>query len=167
MELVERALVEQAAKKSGLVWVSVGGGPARGLWHVWHDGAVHVVGEGEEQPLHGLASVGEAVVTARSKDTGGRIVSWPVGVSALEAGSSEWAAAAGALRARRLNAVSLETLLERWAASSFVLRLAASGPVLPLPDSSLSAPPVASGATTGGRTVAGVPRLLRRRGSRH
>lgn len=46
-----RALVEEATKKSGLIWVR-GTGPARALWHVWHEGAAHLVGDGPgEQPL--------------------------------------------------------------------------------------------------------------------
>ncbi|MFD5348029.1 hypothetical protein ACFWJY_30855, partial [Streptomyces anulatus] len=73
-DLLERALVEEATKKSGLVWVR-GDGPARAVWHVWHDGAAHLVGGGPgEQPLpEGLADGGRAEVTVRSKDKGGRI----------------------------------------------------------------------------------------------
>lgn len=37
--LLDRALIEEATKKSGLIWVRGATGPARALWHVWHDGA--------------------------------------------------------------------------------------------------------------------------------
>lgn len=43
--LLGRALVEEATKKSGLIWVR-GTGPARALWHVWHEGAAVLVGDG-------------------------------------------------------------------------------------------------------------------------
>ncbi|NEE53039.1 hypothetical protein G3M55_51635, partial [Streptomyces sp. SID8455] len=49
--LLEKALVEEATKKSGLIWVRAAG-PARAVWHVWHEGAAHLVGDGPgEQPL--------------------------------------------------------------------------------------------------------------------
>ncbi len=35
-ELLDRALAEEATKKSGLVWVRASG-PARAVWHVWHE----------------------------------------------------------------------------------------------------------------------------------
>ncbi len=81
-ELLDRALVEEATKKSGLIWVQGPGSPARALWHVWHEGAACVVGDGPgEQPLPGLADGAEAEVTVRSKDKGagwspGRRGSW-------------------------------------------------------------------------------------------
>ena len=65
-ELLDRALVEESAKKSGLVWVSTGSGGDRAVWHVWHEGAVVVVGEGAEQPLHGWAQGDAVTVTVRS-----------------------------------------------------------------------------------------------------
>lgn len=44
-ELLDRALIEEASKKSGLIWVRGAGAPAaRALWHVWHEGAVCVIG---------------------------------------------------------------------------------------------------------------------------
>jgi hypothetical protein len=63
-ELLDQALVEEATKKSGLIWVrgiSVPAPsgpddevPAQALWHVWHDGAACLVGDGPgEQPLRG------------------------------------------------------------------------------------------------------------------
>ena len=45
-ELLDRALIEEASKKSGLIWVEAPGVPARPLWHVWHEGAACVVGDG-------------------------------------------------------------------------------------------------------------------------
>lgn len=45
-ELLDQALVEEATKKSGLIWVRGPEGPARALWHVWHEGAACLVGDG-------------------------------------------------------------------------------------------------------------------------
>ncbi|HET6636726.1 MAG TPA: hypothetical protein VFH77_17045, partial [Streptomyces sp.] len=63
MTPLEAALVEEAAKKSALLWVRGPDGPARALWHVWHDGAACVIGDGPgEQPLPGLTDGGPAEV---------------------------------------------------------------------------------------------------------
>ncbi|NGO70044.1 hypothetical protein [Streptomyces boncukensis] len=181
---LDRALVEEATKKSGLIWVRGPQGPARALWHVWHEGAAHVVGAadaadaagaagavpgGGEQPLEGLAlsDGGTATVTVRSKDKGGRLVTWPAHVRELAPGSTEWEAAAAELKGKRLNAPDAETVTERWARECRVLRLEPAGPVREkpgaMPDASHAAPPLPSGAVTRRPMPAGVPRLLFRR----
>ncbi|WP_328922392.1 hypothetical protein [Streptomyces griseoaurantiacus] len=177
-ELLARALVEEATKKSGLIWVRAGGlaadgedeaapGPARALWHVWHEGAACVVGDGPgEQPLPGLADGGEAVVTVRSKDKGGRIASWPAKVVELAPGSAAWEAAVGELKGKRLNAADGETMPERWRRECRVLRLEPAGSSAELPSSSLAAAPVETPVTTREPVPAALPRLLWRRGRR-
>ena len=98
-ELLDRALIEEASKKSGLIWVEAPGVPARPLWHVWHEGAACVVGDGPgEQPLTGLADGARAEVTVRSKDKGGRLVTWTATVRELASGSEEWTAAVDGLK---------------------------------------------------------------------
>src|ERR1700752_4985840 len=112
-QLLDRALVEEATKKSGLIWVRSSGvpahetpgteAPAQALWHVWHDGAACLVGDGPgEQPLPGLVDGGNAVVTVRSKDKGGRLVAWTARVAELAAGSPAWEATVAELRGKRL-----------------------------------------------------------------
>ncbi len=161
--LFERALVEEATKKSGLIWVEAPGGPARPLWHVWHEGAACVVGDGPgEQPLTGLADGGGAVVTVRSKDKGGRLVTWEAAVVQLAPGSPEWDAAVAELKGKRLNARDGEAVPERWSRECRVLRLEPSGGTSPLPDSSLAAPPLPTPATTRRPVPAALPRLLRK-----
>jgi hypothetical protein len=172
VELLDRALVEESAKKSGLLWVRLPDGTDRPLWQVWHDGAVLVVGEGAEQPLHGLAGGQSTVLTARSKDKGGRLVSWPVTVTELAPGGEAWTAAVAELKAKRLNSPDHESVTERWAAESRVLRLVpADGPVQgpgALPEDSHAAAPLPTTATTREPIPAALPRLLfgrkRRRG---
>ena len=153
---VERALIEEASRKSALVWVRGPAGPARALWHVWHEGAVWLLGGPGEQPLDGLglAEGGTATVTCRSKDQGGRLVAWPARVREPAPGSAEWAAAVAALAAARLNAAEAdaEALAARWARECRVLCLEPAGPPgqAPgrMPADGAAAPPLPSPATT-------------------
>ncbi|CAK7281197.1 hypothetical protein [Streptomyces misionensis] len=164
-ELLDRALIEEAAKKSGLVWVAgAGAGAARALWHVWHEGAVCLVGDGPgEQPLTGLADGARAEVTVRSKDKGGRLVSFPATVTELSAGTPEWEATVGELKGKRLNAPDAERMPDRWARECRVLRLVPAGPVAPLPAGDLARRPVPTPATTRRPVPAALPRLLAKR----
>ncbi|MGW0703942.1 hypothetical protein ACWD0A_32510 [Streptomyces sp. NPDC002867] len=158
-----QALVEEATKKSGLIWVR-GDGPARALWHVWHEGAAHVVGDGPgEQPLPGLTDGGTAEVTVRSKDKGGRLVAWTAAVRELAPGTEAWEGAVGELKGKRLNAPDAERMTERWARECRVLRLEPRGTTNELPDDSLSAPPLPSPAVTRRPIPAALPRLLLKR----
>ncbi|MGV9497017.1 hypothetical protein ACWDQ0_01905 [Streptomyces sp. NPDC003642] len=160
-ELLRQALVEEATKKSGLIWVQGPEGPARALWHVWHEGGACLVGDGPgEQPLAGLTDGAEARVTVRSKDKGGRLVSWSARIVQLAPGSVAWQAAVGELKGKRLNAPDGEAMTDRWARECRVLRLEPTGATAPLPDGSLSEPPLPTPATTRRPVPAGLPRLL-------
>ncbi|MCX4513078.1 hypothetical protein OHA27_22745 [Streptomyces sp. NBC_01619] len=161
--LLGRALVEEATKKSGLIWVR-GSGPARALWHVWHEGAAHVVGDGPgEQPLPELADGSTAEITVRSKDKGGRLVAWTAAVTELPPGSEAWEAAVAELKGKRLNAPDGERMTERWAQECRVLRLEPRESTTEHPQGSLSAVPLPSPATTRRPVPAALPRLLLRR----
>ncbi|WP_175409217.1 hypothetical protein [Streptomyces sp. TRM64462] len=162
--LLGLALVEEATKKSALVWVR-GDGPAQALWHVWLDGAAYVVGDGPgEQPLPGGLVDGEvAEVTVRSKDKGGRIVAWTADVSEPAPDSDAWRAAVDELKGKRLNAPDAETISDRWARECRVLRLTPRDASTDLPDGSLAAVPLPTGATTRRPAPAALPRLLFRR----
>lgn len=162
-ELLGQALVEEATKKSGLIWVQ-GDGPARALWHVWHEGAACLVGDGPgEQPLPGLTDGGTASVTVRSKDKGGRLVAWTAQVVELAPESPEWEAAVAELKGKRLNAPDGEAMPERWARECRVLRLEPRDVTTAMPDGSLAAPPLPTPATTRRPVPAALPRLLFRR----
>ncbi|MER6348496.1 hypothetical protein ACWC10_23255 [Streptomyces sp. NPDC001595] len=166
-ELLDRALVEEATKKSGLVWVKGPGVPARALWHAWQDGAACVVGDGPgEQPLPGLADGVTAEVTVRSKDKGGRVVVWTATVAELAPGSEAWEAAVAELKGKRLNAPDGEAMPERWRRECRVLRLEPTGTTLPLPAESLAEAPLPSPATTRRPIPAALPRLLLKRRKR-
>ncbi|MEU2897566.1 hypothetical protein AB0O72_11845 [Streptomyces sp. NPDC088106] len=160
-ELLERALIEEATKKSGLIWVRGPGVPARALWHVWHDGAACVIGDGPgEQPLPGLTDGGPAEVTVRSKDKGGRLISWTATVVEPAPGSEAWTATVAELKGKRLNAPDAEAMPERWARECRVLRLEPTGATAPLPDGSLAEAPLPTPVTTRQPAPAGLPRLL-------
>ncbi|MFC8276905.1 hypothetical protein ACFUJR_31140 [Streptomyces sp. NPDC057271] len=168
--LLGPALVEEATKKSGLIWVrgAQGDAPAaRALWHVWHEGAAHVVGDGPgEQPLPGLVAGSTAEVTVRSKDKGGRIVAWTAAVSELVPGTEEWDAAVAELKGKRLNATDGEAMPERWARECRVLRLSPLDSTTDLPTGSLAAVPQPSDALTRRPVPAALPRLLLKRRKR-
>ncbi|MDN0195580.1 hypothetical protein [Streptomyces sp. S.PNR 29] len=166
-ELLDRALVEEATKKSGLIWVKGPGVPARALWHVWHEGAACVVGDGPgEQPLPGLTDGAEAEVTVRSKDKGGRLVSWTAKVVEPAPGSEQWEATVAELKGKRLNAPDGEAMPERWARECRVLRLVPTGATAPLPDGSLAEAPLPTPATTRQAIPEALPRLLLKRRKR-
>ncbi|QPP06717.1 hypothetical protein G4Z16_10285 [Streptomyces bathyalis] len=174
MTLLDHALIEEASKKSGLIWVRGPEGPPRALWHVWHDGAVCIVGGGPlEQPLDGLGlrDGGTATVSVRSKDKGGRLVVWPARVTELAPHGERWETVVGELRGKRLNAPDFPTLSERWARECRVLRLEPAGvPVEKpgaMPDDSQAAAPLPTPATTRRRIPVGLPRLLFRRRRQH
>jgi hypothetical protein len=146
------ALIEEACRRSGLLWVSLPGERARAVWHVWHDGAVHLVVGGIEQPLPGVEAATEAEVTVRSKDKWTRLVCWQAAVSRLAPGSAGWESAVPVLHAKRLNAPDGEEQPLRWARESLVVRLEPTGVVTESPgamsDGSHAAPPPITPATT-------------------
>ncbi|MFG2893728.1 hypothetical protein [Streptomyces sp. NPDC048248] len=167
--LQDRALIEEATKKSGLIWVRGTTGPARALWHVWVDGAACLIGDGEgEQPLAdlGLTDGGTATVTVRSKDKGGRLVAWQARVAEPAPESEAWSAAVGELKGKRLNAPDADTLTQRWARECRVLRLEPTGQTEQrpgaMPDGAHTAPPLPSPAITRRPAPAALPKLLRR-----
>jgi hypothetical protein len=125
------ALVEESARRSGLVWVRrVGAGPQTGppprpVWHVWQDGSAYLLTGGIEQPMpEGLdADRAQAEVIARSKDKGSRLVVWRAAVQRVEADSNEWRAVVPALASRRLNSPDGEQAPQRWARECRLFRL--------------------------------------------
>jgi hypothetical protein len=131
------ALIAEATKRAGLIWISVPaaavpGGAAgaaqdrpRPVWHVWRDAAYVLTGPGE-QDVPGLADAPVVTVSVASKDTGGLLVRWVARVSRVEPGSAEWSGIIGALLAGRLNEPQSPggpSPAERWARTATVYRL--------------------------------------------
>ncbi|TYB46688.1 hypothetical protein [Actinomadura chibensis] len=155
------ALVEEAARKSGLMWLDLPGLPQpRAAWHVWHEGSAYVLTGGDgEQPLPGLPESAQVTVILRSKDKGGRLISFSADAEPVEPGSELWDAVAPLLAKERLNAASHEGQVERWAAESWIVRLTPVEEVVTAADGYAAVRPVPTPATTAGAP----PRLLGRR----
>jgi len=128
------ALVDEATKKSGLIWVRPAGRGlhAQAVWHVWQDGAAWVLAGGLEQSLPELTE--RCYVTVPSKDKGSRLVTWVAHATRIEPDSEEWQAVVPALLAKRLNLPDGEEAPQRWARESVVWRLAPTGEVSETPD---------------------------------
>jgi hypothetical protein len=165
------ALIEEAAKKSALLWLAAEpGGRAYAAWHVWVDGAVLVVSGGLEQPMPVLDLLDadrRIIVTLRSKDTWGRLVTWVGRAENIAPDDDAWAAAAVELHAKRLNSPDGEAAPERWRRESVITRIVPTGELLEspthMPSGSRRAEPPDSPATTRGRLPFTVGRRARRR----
>lgn len=165
------ALVEEAVKKSSVLWLSYPGADRpRPAWHVWQDGAVLLVidagDHGAEQQLPGLADADEVTVTCRAKDSRDRLIGWRAAVRRIAPDSAEWDPACKALRSARLNATEAASLPERWATEAVVLALRPTGHILEhpgrMPSDEAAAAPPDSPATTRGL----LPWVLGRRANR-
>jgi hypothetical protein len=102
-------------------------------------------------------------VTVRSKDKGGRLVSWSASVTELAADSEQWQEAVAELKGKRLNAPDGEAMVARWARECRVVRLTPVAVEPELPSGSLAAVPPATTETTRREVPAGLHRLLLRR----
>jgi hypothetical protein len=141
MGRVTAPLVEEAIKKAAVAWVSVGDGPALGLWCLPLDGTLVVVFGPGEQSAPGLAEATTATVRLRG-DTGGLIVVFDAAVDRLDPGGEEWATVAPQLATKRLNASgTAEELVARWAESGCaIVRLT------PPEEEAVSAPHLSDGS---------------------
>jgi hypothetical protein len=170
-EAFTTALIAELGKKTGVCWLRYDDGtvhhgdtwPSRPAWHVWYDDALHVVAGGDEQPLPWLEEVDRVEVTMRSKESGGRLMTWVGRVSVVRPTDDAWDDVTTALVSGRLNLEDLSTAKDTWARGSVVVRIDPTGELLEQPgslsDEQHAAPPVASPATTRGA----LPRVLHRR----
>lgn len=162
-EAFTSALIAELGKKTGVCWLSRADDRPRAAWHIWHDDALHLVAGGTEQPLEDLADADRVEVTMRSKDNGGRLVTWTGDVSVVPVGSDGWDEAVTALASDRLNLPDLSRVRDDWAANSVVIRVDPTGELVEepgaLPDVPHAAPPPSTTATTRGP----LPRVLHRR----
>ena len=157
-------LVDEATKKSGLVWISVDGGRTAPVWHLWHEGRAYVVTGGSEQPLPGAESALSAVVAVRSKDQqAGRLVEWVADVERVEPGTPTWDEVVPLLHAKRLNAPDGEEQPSRWARECLVLQLTPTGELREPGDGSYAAPPLPTPAATPTRRPFTIGKATKRR----
>lgn len=164
------ALIAELGKKTSVCWLrySVFGDPPteHAVWHVWHEDALLLVSEGTEQPLPFITDAEWVEVTMRSKENGGRLVTW-VGIPKRVLPTAEgWEAAAAALASARISIPSLSETPKLWANTSVITRIEPNGEVLEAPgslsDESHAAAPRRTRATTRGA----LPRVLHRRKKR-
>jgi hypothetical protein len=165
-----RALVEEACRKSAMLWLRPESSTRTvAAWHVWSDGAAYIVSGGLEQDVPALAELGEerVVVTVRSKDTGGRLVTWIGQASRVRPDDEPWDSVVAELHAKRLNSPDGEAQPARWARESAVTRIEPTGELLESPGhlsaDSHAAEPAGSSATTRGPLPFTLGRTPRRR----
>ena len=156
------ALTAEVGKKTGVCWLRYDGRD-HAVWHLWHDDALYVVSGGNEQPLPGIESADTVEVVMRSKENGGRLLTWEGTVSVVRPGDELWEPVTTALVADRLNLADLEVAADDWAAHSVVSRIVPTARVVEapgaLPDDAHLAVPQETTATTRGP----LPRILHRR----
>jgi hypothetical protein len=159
------ALVAELGKKTGVSWLRHAG-RTHPVWHVWLEDALCLVSGGTEQPLPDLADGERVEVVMRSKDNGGRLVTWVGAASVVRPGDPAWAPVTAALVGGRLNAPDLATAADGWARTSVVRRVVPTGEVVESPgaldDGDHRDEPPATPATTRGP----LPRVLHRRVTR-
>ena len=126
------AIVDEATKRSAVVWLAVpGGGQPQVLWQLWQGGVSYVVTGGGEQPWPGDPAATTAVVLVRSKDRGSDLlVSWEAVVALVLPGSARWDEVVPALHAKKMNRIDGEAQPERWARDCVVRSLTPTGVLL-------------------------------------
>ena len=165
------ALIAELGKKTSVCWLrySVYGWPAteHAVWHVWHDDALLLVSGGTEQPIPDLEDAEWVEVIMRSKDNGGRLVTW-IGVPRrVMPDSPEWAASAAALASERISIASsvrdsqASGRSTRWFSGSSRTVSCSRHPDSLSPSSHAAAPRKTSATTRGP-----LPRILHRRKTR-
>ncbi len=127
------ALLNEAATKSGIVWVVIPGDRPWAVWHAYADGKVVVVSGPGEQTLPEVP--GEVELVFRSKDNGGRLIRVAARAVTLQPESPEWEAAVATLMPVRLNSPGDVDLRARWARECMVRTFEPFGAPLESPGS--------------------------------
>ena len=114
-------LAAELARVTGVSWVRAGGRSSP-VWHAWSDGALCLVSGGAEQPLPEIEDGARVEVVMRSKDTGGRLLTWTGTASVVRPGDEAWGRTTAALVERRQNLPDPAAAAEVWARDSVVRR---------------------------------------------
>jgi hypothetical protein len=150
---VTSAVLDEAIKKAALAWVSVGDGPALGLWCMPLEGSLILVTGPGEQHAPALAEATRATVRLRG-DHGGLIVTAEMTAARLVPGTDDWAAVAPQLAGKRLNASgTADEVVARWAETGCAVVRLSPGPGDPASGAAL---PAGSGAAEPRETPARV-----------
>ncbi|HJR39756.1 MAG TPA: hypothetical protein VJ819_15340 [Nocardioidaceae bacterium] len=156
------ALTQELGKKTGVCWLRYDG-QEHAAWHIWLDDALYLVSGGAEQPLPGIEDASSVEVVMRSKENGGRLLTWVAAASVVHPTDELWQPVTAALVSARLNLDDLSTAAADWAEHSVVTRLAPTATVVESPgalsDASHRAEPGPTRATTRGP----LPKVFHRR----
>jgi hypothetical protein len=115
----EAAVLDEALKKSTVVWIQVPGeggtgGRAVPVWYGILDGRVYVLTGGSEQHVPGLAEADRAVLVARSKELQSLVAEVEASVRVVPPGDPLYARVVSVLLPRRLNLRDGEQAPDRW-----------------------------------------------------
>ena len=115
----DAAVLDEALKKSTVVWVEVPGeggtgGRAVPVWYGTLDGRVYVLTGGSEQHVPGLAEADRAVLVARSKEQQSLVAEVEASARVVPANDPLFARVVPVLLPRRLNLRDGEQAAERW-----------------------------------------------------
>ncbi len=166
-EWQRRALVDEALKKSALIWLTREP-PHReqAYWHAWVDGRAYLLTGPGEQPDPHLQEGERLRLVVRSKDTVQRLVVVDATAHRLQPADDDWGSATAALAAGRLNLPHAEQAPARWAGdpATAIYRLTLGTELIEGPgqyaDTSHRATPPPTTATTATRR----PWVLHKRG---
>jgi hypothetical protein len=112
-------VLEEALKKSTVVWVEVPGQAGTGeravpVWYGVLDGRVYVLVGGSEQHVPGLAEAERAVLIARSKEQQSLVAEVEAAARVVEPSDPLYARVMAVLLPRRLNLRDGEQAVDRW-----------------------------------------------------
>ena len=115
----ETDVLDEALKKSTVVWVEVPGeggtgGRAVPVWYGTLDGRVYVLVGGSEQHVPGLAEADRAVLIARSKEQQSLVAEVEASARVVPPNDPLFARVASVLLPRRLNLRDGEQAVDRW-----------------------------------------------------
>jgi hypothetical protein len=113
------AVLNEALKKSTIVWIEVPGpngtgGKAVPAWYGTLDGRIYVLTGGSEQRIRGLEQAGEVLVSARSKDLQSLVSRIDASARVVPASDPLFARLVPILLPRRLNLPDGEGAADRW-----------------------------------------------------
>jgi hypothetical protein len=127
----DTAVLDEALKKSTVVWIEVPGeggtgGRAVAAWYGTLDGRIYVLTGGSEQKIPGLAEAQQAVLIARSKELQSLVAEVEATARVVEPSDPLYAKVVPVLLPRRLNLRDGEHAPDRWRKESTLVELTPS-----------------------------------------
>jgi hypothetical protein len=115
----DTAVLDEALKKSTVVWIEVPGdggtgGRAVPAWYGTLDGRIYVLTGGSEQHVPGLAEAAQVVLIARSKELQSLVAEVEASARVVPGADPLFARVAPVLLPRRLNLRDGEQAVDRW-----------------------------------------------------